>query len=199
MPNPSALVTGFGPGVGAVLQDVPDLVAVVAHRLVALLGAVPGDMSSTLTPVTSVPLSPLLTPAVLGKVTPALALVALETPAPAIVPLPGVLHLPPVLDHEVPRAPGLPPHVPVLLVHVPRVPLGAVPGKVPRAVTPDTRRARDHSLSTNENRSGSIDQSEARITSSLTPVAHGTRAPDLWTLPGKVTRLLTSVTHRAAA
>ena len=145
MPDPPALVAGLGPGVGAVLEDVADLVAVVAHRLVAILCAVPGDVSSALTSVTPVPLTlgPLLRPAALGKVAPALALVALETPAPAVLPVPGVLHVPPVLDHEVPGAPGLPPHVPVLLVHVRRVPLGAVPSKVATAVTPDTRRARD--------------------------------------------------------
>ena len=149
MPDPPALVTGLGPGVGAVLQDVPHLVAVVAHGLVSVLGAVPGDVSGALTPVAPVPLTlgPLLRPAALGKVSPALALVALEAPAPAVLPVPGVLHVPPVLDHEVPGSPGLPPHcVPVLLVHVARVPLGAVPGKVASPVTPDTRRARDHSV-----------------------------------------------------
>ena len=148
MPDTPALVTGLGPGVGAVLQDVPHLVAVVAHGLVTVLCAVPGDVSGALTPIASVPLTmgPLLHPAALGKVAPALALVALEAPAPAVLPVPGILHVPPVLDHEVPGSPGLPPHVPVLLVHVARVPLGAVPGKVASAVTPDTRRARDHSL-----------------------------------------------------
>ena len=108
-----ALVAGLGPGVGAVLEDVPDLVAVVAHGLITVLGAVPADVPGAVTSVAPVPpVVPLLTAAPLGKVAPALALVALEAPAPAILPVPGVLHLPPLLDHEVPGSPRLPPHVP---------------------------------------------------------------------------------------
>ena len=113
MPDPPALVAGLGPGVGAVLEDVADLVAVVAHRLVAVLGAVPSDVPGALTSVAFVPSAlALLTATSLGKMAPSLALVTLEAPSPAILPVPGVLHLPPLLDHEVPGAPGLSPNVP---------------------------------------------------------------------------------------
>jgi len=50
--HPPALVARLGPGVGAVLDDVPDLVAVVTGVL--LLGAVPGDVSGAVTFVTTV-------------------------------------------------------------------------------------------------------------------------------------------------
>ena len=50
--HPPALVARLGPGVGAVLDDVPDLVAVVTGIL--LLGAVPGDVSGAVTFVTTV-------------------------------------------------------------------------------------------------------------------------------------------------
>ena len=138
MSDAPTLVTGLGAGVRAVLEDVPDLVAVVADWLIPVLGAVPGDVAPAVTPVTPLPLGPgpLLAPAALGKVSPALALVALEAPAPAVLPLPRILHLPPLPDPELPGPPGVPPRVPVLLVHVARVPLGAVPGKVARPVTP---------------------------------------------------------------
>merc|ERR1719187_500302 len=46
------LVAGLGPGVGAVLDDVADLVAVVAGVL--LLGAVSGDVTGTVAFVTTV-------------------------------------------------------------------------------------------------------------------------------------------------
>ena len=50
--HPPALVARLGPGVGAVLDDVPDLVAVVTGVL--LLGAVPGDVSRAVTFVAAV-------------------------------------------------------------------------------------------------------------------------------------------------
>ena len=114
MSNAPALVAGLGPGVGAVLEDVADLVAVVAHWLVTILGAVSPDVPGALTSVAFVPSAlPLLTATSLGKMAPSLALVTLETPAPAILPVPGVLHLPPLLHHEVPGAPGLSPNISV--------------------------------------------------------------------------------------
>ena len=114
MSNAPALVAGLGPGVGAVLEDVADLVAVVADGLVAILGAVSPDVPGALTSVAFVPSAlTLLTATSLGKMAPSLTLVTLKTPAPAILPVPGVLHLPPLLHHEVPGAPGLSPHVPV--------------------------------------------------------------------------------------
>ena len=45
MADTAALVARLGAGVGAVLDDVPDLVAVVAGGLVTVLGAVAGDVA----------------------------------------------------------------------------------------------------------------------------------------------------------
>ena len=50
--HPPALVAGLRPGVGAVLDDVADLVAVVAG--VFLLSAVPGDVARAVTLVAAV-------------------------------------------------------------------------------------------------------------------------------------------------
>ena len=52
MSDAPTLVTGLGAGVRAVLEDVPDLVAVVADWLIPVLGAVPGDVAPAVTPVT---------------------------------------------------------------------------------------------------------------------------------------------------
>ena len=50
--HPPALVAGLRPGVGAVLDDVADLVAVVAG--VFLLSAVPGDVPGAVTLVAAI-------------------------------------------------------------------------------------------------------------------------------------------------
>merc|ERR1719187_1813412 len=69
--HPPALVARLGPGVGAVLDDVSDLVAVVTGVL--LLGAVPGDVSRAVTFVATV----LFFTTLACKMTESVALVAL--------------------------------------------------------------------------------------------------------------------------
>ena len=59
VPHPPALVARLGPDVGAVLDDVPDLVTVVAGVL--LLSAVLGDVSGAVTFVAAVLLLSTLT------------------------------------------------------------------------------------------------------------------------------------------
>merc|ERR1719430_799167 len=71
VPNASTLVARLGPGVGAVLDDVPDLVAVVTGVL--LLGAVPGNVSRAVTFVAAV----LLLATLACEMTESVALVAL--------------------------------------------------------------------------------------------------------------------------
>lgn len=77
MPNPSTLVASLGAGVGAVLDDVAYLVAVVAGWLVAVLGAVTSNVTGSMTPVAAV----LLLPAVPGEVSEPVAFVAFEPPS----------------------------------------------------------------------------------------------------------------------
>ena len=59
MSHPPTLVAGLGPGIGAVLDDMADLVTVVAGVL--LLAAVPCDVARAVTLVTTVLLLATLT------------------------------------------------------------------------------------------------------------------------------------------
>ena len=75
MPYAPTLVAGLGSGVGTVLDDVANLVTVIAGRLIPILGTVPGNMSGSKAPVASV----LIILTVSGKMTEPVALVALES------------------------------------------------------------------------------------------------------------------------
>jgi len=80
VPHPPAVVARLGPDVGAVLDDVPDLVTVVAGVLV--LSAVLGDVTGAVTLVTPV----LLLSTLSSEMTKSVALVALLASAPAAGP-----------------------------------------------------------------------------------------------------------------
>lgn len=80
VPHPPALVARLGPDVGAVLDDVPDLVTVVAGVL--LLSAVLGDVSGAVTFVAAV----LLLSTLSSEMPKSVALVALLASAPAAGP-----------------------------------------------------------------------------------------------------------------
>jgi len=77
----AALVARLGAGVGAVLDDVPDLIAVVAGGLVTVLGAVAGDVACSVTAVAAI----FLLATVASEVTEPVTLVALQTATTASV------------------------------------------------------------------------------------------------------------------
>merc|ERR1719278_1456358 len=84
----SALVTSLRPSIRAILQNVTHLIAVVARGLFTVLDAVPGNVCSTPATIASVQLWACLT--VTAKVPILLAFIALEAPAKAILPIPGI-------------------------------------------------------------------------------------------------------------
>jgi len=136
--NTSALVAGFGAGVGAILDDVADLVAVVAGGLITILGAVTSNMTGSMTTVAAV----LLLPTVPGKVAEPVALVAFESSSSSrpVLPISRVTAIP--ISSAAPSSATSSPSSPLSLFSssftaslLSSVTLGTLAGEVAGAVT----------------------------------------------------------------